>query len=308
MKYYAEHNNPERVLWYWNAISGYLWLHGWYFDYILCDTYALAAARSLPDDGEPGGRRLECVIHAELAYAFILVDDIRSAGEHLREAETIARSSGDIEAIIRTLRYRAVLSIMEGKLGPARDACLEAFRFLERAVWQSGEEGYAHATMEGETFDALTASTHTVLGIIYMEQKRFDDARRELLGGLKFARRIRGTSRTYWSLSPLLNLGCLAELQSRVSRAGYYYEQCIQLTRDGTCPDIRVRALLGKVRLARHQGNLAYDLLFEAMHLCDRIGEYGLKTEATWLLRNPPCQDGSSTTIKFERGSLHVPL
>jgi hypothetical protein len=117
--------------------------------------------------------------------------------------------------------------------------------------------------------------------VIYCRQQHYAAGRAELLQALQEARkREQAAAKTYWSLSPLLELGNLYKhgLNQR-DKAQRYYGWCIALTEDGASPDVRADALVEMAELIASRGDsaLAQHQAQEAITLYERMGKYSQK-------------------------------
>ncbi len=268
--------NDERVLWYWEAITGYLWFFGRFQEFAAVDECALVAARRLARlDPEPN-ERLIGIIYAELGYAMMEFNEFDQAAQYLNNALGVFEELRDMPEKIRVLRYQATLQRRAGDFATAERLCHEALACLAEIDWD-------HRPGSADEQWIVTSPIHNLLGSIYLDQQRHRDARREVLIALGVARRVSGDHR-YWSLSPLVNLGRFHEHAGRIDVARRYYERCLNSTNDGTNPDSRAEALVRLASLANtlNEAETAREHALEAVTLYEAMGK---RADATRIQR-----------------------
>ncbi len=257
----------ERVLWYWESISGYLWYFGRLAEYMECDEYALAAAKALALTNPGKGRRLVGIIYAELGYGAMELDDAEQADRYLHDAERVFEDLGDLAELVRVQRYQADKHLRRGEFAMAESLLRDTLMRLGLIDWR--------AQLDGDNQRAIMQTpTHNLLGSAYCEQGRYDAARREFMRALRIARRIGGDNR-YWTLPAMLNLGRLHEQNGRRKLARHYFERVLKQTDDGGNPDTRADALVQLATLHLHDGDheLALRHAQQAIELYEAMGK-----------------------------------
>lgn len=285
MQFHHERGHHAPVLWYWEALSGYLWYFGHYPEFAECDEYALAAARQVVVSEPDADQRLPAIILAELGYAAMELDEPERAAGYFRDAECQLRELGDGSELVRVLRYQAALQLRQGAFAEAERFCRAALMQLD----SSEESGQEQPTLvAGDRRAILRSPIHNLVGAIYLAQRRHDAARREIVRALRIARRIGGDNR-YWALGPALNLGRVHQQRGRFAVAARYYQRCLIGTEDGSNPDMRADTFTALASLAAQQGDphLAQQYAQQAATIYAVMGKHGAATR-TLQMFDPP--------------------
>lgn len=237
----------ERVLWYWESISGYLWYFGRLAEYIECDEHALPAAQEVARDDPERGRRLVGIILAELGYGAMELDDAEQADRYLHDAEQVFEALEDLPELVRVQRYQADKHLRRGEFVVAESLLRDTLIRLGLIDWDTQPDGENQRAI-------MQSPTHNLLGSSYCEQGKRREARREFVTAIRIARRIRGDNR-YWTLPAVLNLGRLHAQYGRRSLAYHYFRHVLRQTSDGGNPDTRAEALFQLASLHSEDGD-----------------------------------------------------
>lgn len=301
MGYYLHAGDPRKVIWYWQWISGFLWLNGSYPEYIRCDQYALRAAQELAITDPPESQPIEAIISGELAFAYMETGELSLANQHLDRAEQLIPNLNRSRELAMIQKYRANLRFLQDDLESAKTSCLQAIQTLAEASRlghddQSLAQQYAQAPgfyfpEEYPTANArwrvLMAPARNTLACVYMAQGDYKSARVELLQACWDLRVLDRRAQLYWSLSPLLNVGRLYERCSNSVKAKAYYRRCVSLTEDGSEPGVRAGALyrLGRLLTTEGQKDLAQNSIQSAIKIYERMGKYESKAKCVRFLK-----------------------
>lgn len=310
MKYYLTHGAPEHVLWYWQRISEYLWFQGHDVESIVCDQYALAAARQLTEVAPRAGQRFMATISAELAFAHMDVGELEVAEGYIQEARRLFEHLDDPGGVANSLRYEAQLRYRQRNFTATEELCGTALDILDQAQRQGYQEptpvrtatpmSRADASMlpAMEGLRVKKSALHSLRGSVYIKQRRYLVARAELVSALIEVRHLRTPeARRYWSLAPLMNLGKLYERMhefgvdggkgSYVGKAKRCYRICIALTDDGMMPDFKAGALFRIARICADEGQLALARTYASasLALLEALHKYDQRAAVTAFLR-----------------------
>ena len=214
---------------------------------------ARGALRNLPETREATEQRID--IHIDLRNALIQLGEYGRMGDHLHEAEVLARSLGDQHRLARIATFMVIQCLAAGDYDGAlrfggealtiartfRDCSIEAVAttFVGRTHLARGEFSEAaiffehNATFEGDLRDEQAVQIRSVDSRVYLadalsELGQFDEA----IGHAESAVRIAEAANDPLGLSSgLINLGVVRLRRGDLPRATRDLERCLDLIR-----------------------------------------------------------------------------
>src|SRR5829696_7263426 len=121
-----------------------------------------------------GERHLRGDVALDLGHAYCSVGDLESASEAFARAAATGRAADDLRTALFTLRYRASLEMVRGRLRKAEDLLLDGQELAERRP---------------EAVPSVAGMIHTGMGELLYERGALDEARRYLEMGIEHGRR-----------------------------------------------------------------------------------------------------------------------
>ncbi len=286
----------------WEKAVGYLrqaglraMVRGAYREAIAHLEQALAALRHLPESRET----IELIIdtHIELRNALNPFDDRARMGEHLHEAEVLARTLGDQRRLARIATFMVIQCLGAGQYAEAvrfgqealgiahtlgdrsievvattflgmalavRGEFMKAITFLERNVALEGDLRY-------ERFGApaiQSALAETLLAEVLSELGRFDEALAHAEAGVCIAEAV---DHPFTLSGGLFSLGLVLLRRGELPRATRVLEQCLDLCRTWQFARVpSATTILGATYVLGGRGDEALSLVTGAVE--DHLG------------------------------------
>jgi tetratricopeptide (TPR) repeat protein len=297
MRHFITHDNPKRVIWYWQQISGYLWLQGRYGEHLDCERYAIAAAEQIEVDDPVEGKHLQALIAADLAFVYLDMGELDQAEGYVKRAEQLLRQIGGRIDLSRILRIRANIHFRQRDYTRTLQLCQEALQLVDQEASdldqlqleaaqnmnrRTATEASFYSLNKKEQLLSLKAPLYNLLGATYRKLQDHPSAVLALNQALSNANQLPEGAMIYYSLAPLLNLSKVYISSLQLKDAKQCLRQCMLWTSDCTRPDIRAGAILGIANYTALKGYLSYALHFaqEAAVLYEAIGKYNGQDKA----------------------------
>ena len=288
MRYYLEHDDPRRVIWYWASIGTYLNLIGRTAEHIACEQYALAALQQVEPENEKASQRLQALSLDELAFTFRENGQMDEAQMYFQQAQDLWQRLGEWLGLGLFSHTQAQFAKSRGDAKSAIGYCKKGLAILEEAERQGpshdrpvskGLEAlfrFLRGRDQEEQIRRVRVSLYNELGIVYhYHLLRFPDAVSAYRNALACARLLPSYNNIDNMITPMANLGWAWIECANVRHARQCFAWCLKWSEGGYWPVERAEALWGLAVLAKqeHQWDLAFALASESEHLYEQTGQ-----------------------------------
>ncbi|MGB3510550.1 MAG: tetratricopeptide repeat protein [Microcoleaceae cyanobacterium] len=232
----------------WEKVSDDLWKWCYWQDYFRCGQIVLSTANTI------NNTVVEVQLLSELGWLYLEWQDFIKAEEYFNRGLQKSELLKDNKQESRLFRYLGVLFHRQDDLSSALNYYQKSLQIVvEESAKNQGEKSQIWLKSEAEL--------RNVLGSFYLKLKNFDTSYKELSLSLAKYRSL-GDEERYYQTAPLLNLGDWHLAQQDYNLAQKYYQECLELSKEISRPDMEAGALLKFAELAKAQENNQQALQF----------------------------------------------
>ncbi len=250
----------QDVIRLWRAVSTFLWVRGYWDDYVDCDQWALEATKRIEDeDTRP-------IVLSELGWAAVERADYAQATDLLDEAYERFRLANRREWLCIVQAYLTIAELRQGHLDEAEQHCREG---LALAV---ADEYPVRATLT------------IYLGCVYRKRGALEEARQILMSVLDSLRAQDDRRRL---MVALFDLGSLEFEEGNTSEAQRLYEEALQIAQGSGQADLVAGLSYRLARIAEQAGSLQRALVLteKALALYRTVRKAEDRSQAEQLLQ-----------------------
>ncbi len=226
----------------WEKVSINLWDRCYWNDFFRGGNILLQAARNVEDID------IEAQILGELGYAYMEREDYFYSQRYFQESLQKYRTISNFSKECQLLRYSAMLLHRQKQWQSALAYCHQAQEILQTKQNQIPLEKLAF----------YKADLPNIIGCIYLELRNFPESHQQLSLSLENYHTLIDNYPYYRYYLPglLIDIGQWHFLSGDYAQANYYYQECLNLSREIDRNDKIAEVLLSLVELAETEGNM----------------------------------------------------
>ena len=232
----------------WEKASDDFWRWCYWQDYFRCGQIVLSAAKTI------NNTVVEAQLLSELGWLYLEWQNFTKAEEHFHRALQNYQLLKEPIQQSKLFRYLGVLFHRQ-------DDFSSALNYYQKSLQIVVDENSKNQAQKSYILLQSEAELRNVLGSCYLSLKNFDASYQELSLSLAKYRSL-GDRDSYYQTAPLLNLGDWHFARQSYYCAQQYYQECLELSREISRPDMEAGALLKLAELAKAQANNQQALQF----------------------------------------------